>query len=50
LAHSLVVEPGEEFGHWDCESCGTAITADRDLREQEEGALVRISSAQSMES
>ena len=30
-----------EFGHWDRESCGTAITADGDLREQEEGAVVR---------
>jgi hypothetical protein len=39
-----------EFGHWDRESCGTAIAADRDLREQEEGALIVISSAPSMES
>jgi hypothetical protein len=44
------VEPGVKFRHWDRESCGTAITADGDLREQEEGALVEISSARSMES
>jgi hypothetical protein len=39
-----------EFGHWDRESCGTAITADGDLREQDWGVLVQISSAPSVES
>jgi hypothetical protein len=50
VTHSLVVEPGEEFGHWDGKSCGTATTADGDLREQEEGVLVEISSVRIMES
>ena len=49
VTHSLVVEPGVEFGHWDGESCGTAITADGDLREQKEG-VVEISPGRSMES
>ena len=44
------VEPGLEFGHWDRESCDTAITADGDLREQEQGVLAEISPAPSMES
>jgi hypothetical protein len=39
-----------EFGHRDRESCGTAITADEDLREQEEGGLVESSSDRGMES
>jgi hypothetical protein len=39
-----------EFRHWNRESCGTAITADGDLREQKQGALVEISSARSTES
>ena len=50
VTHSLVVEPGVEFGHWDGKSCGTATTAGWDLREQEEGAVVEISSARNMKS